>query len=349
MKQLSAVLVFALLLGVGLLSVMAYNVSAAPTVYLSDDLEGPFNTGNYFRVFGASTCELSTTVSFSPSHSIHLAGYGDGLYNNLPIAGTPDVTISCEVYFTSWPSTLDGQNWLLYSSNTTVHLDLVIGPGGHIYTEDAATSMKNDTGQTLTLNTWNLVTVNVFDHCNWLQLSIDGGPFSAQMWNQIPSTDGYYHLWIQCNGGTDDRYYDDFLITDLVSPTSPPHIISSPLTNIVYGTIYAYFPVADQAGTNWSMTSNATFLSLSSYPAIVGLAASPDGNQNYSYWVHLTFTNPNGVAVQNYTFNVTKITNNNAADAWLSMTPDQSLLATLMAAGVVFILITYLTLRRRSG
>lgn len=133
--------------------------------------------------------------------------------------------------------------------------------------------------------------------------------------------------------------------TAITAPILSPSIISTPPTSIGLGLQYAYFPVADQGGGVWTMTTNATWLSMTGYPAVIGI--SPMSNS--SFWVHIVFTNANGVANQNYTLNVTGAIPNGAADAWLSMTPDQSLLATLMAAGVVFILITYLTLRRRSG
>lgn len=202
------------------------NVSATPTTpttYLNDNFEGPFNTGAYFRVFSPFTCTLSTSQAFSPSHSLELSGFGDGLYNQLPIIGTPDITVSFEVYLTSYPSTFDNQNWLIYSSgNTSVNFDLILGPNGNITTFDTSTNWGNATGLSLSLNSWHNVSLNIFDHCTQIKLSVDGVS-SAIMYGQPASYNDYYHMWVQCNGGTDVRYYDDFMITDMI-PITPPAI-----------------------------------------------------------------------------------------------------------------------------
>jgi len=145
-------------------------------------------------------------------------------------------------------------------------------------------------------------------------------------------------------------YFHGLLMAGYFTPPSTaPHIISSPITTISYNVEYVYFPMADQPGTNWTLKSNATWLSITNYPAVVGISVTPDNyNETLMFWVSVTFTNANGSANQNYTLNVTGIPGNNAADAWLTMTPAQSLLAVLIAGGVIFILITYLTLRRRN-
>lgn len=136
----------------------------------------------------------------------------------------------------------------------------------------------------------------------------------------------------------------------MLSSVSPPHIISVPTTTMGYSTSYVYFPIADQPGDNWTLNTNATWLVLTNWPAIIGNSPTPPlYNQTLIFWVNVTFTNPNGTAFQNYSLNITGIQSNNAADAWLSMNPDQSLLAVILAGGAIFIILTYLTLRRRGN
>jgi hypothetical protein len=72
------------------------------------------------------------------------------------------------------------------------------------------------------------------------------------------------------------------------------------------------------------------------------------GEIQYSgtFWFNLTATNANGTGWKNWTITVTWI-QPPAADNYLAMSAQMSLLVFLIGAGCIFILVTYVTLRKR--
>ena len=327
---------------------MVHDVSASPTVYMSENWDSGLDG---WTATGAS---VSTDQFVSSPNSLHSLE-NSYTYKTGTFGGMYDFSVSFSVYPTTAGSPGHSTLFILADNFGTFYSMFIdLSPYLEIGTVDVDSPLghqhTNGTGLLLNLNQWNFVQCNIFNHQKSIQFEING-VYSTVMWNQC--TIGVPNMCMFGAFGVGySSYEDDLLITDYVPfiTTIPPHIISSPTTTIQYNSVYSYFPVADQPGNNWSMDTNATWLSLTGYPMITGVAPIPElYNQTYIYWVNVTFTNPNGTAHQNYTLNVTGIPGNNAADAWLSMTPDQSLLAVLMAAGVIFILITYLTLRRRSG
>jgi hypothetical protein len=344
MKQYKTIIIVLLLFMVSFISLV--NNASAEISYQNTNFDdgGWHDWAPYFSPNG-----IVTTESYSHPYSMYIGSGGSVYYSKAGYSQPYEFAFFDFEYFpVSCAAGTGNDVWKVYNATDASQtlFYLTMDSSGELYIRDLTTALTNDTGLSLTMNDWNLIQIQMIGH--YYKIAINGHEFTSIKWSSsaIMRPISFFELdYVSGHVG----YYDDIQVTDFL-PFRPPHIISVPDVNVSYSTNYIYLPIADQPGNNWTVQTNATWLTftLSTYPIIAGISPIPESyGQNLSYWINVTFSNDNGTANQNYTLNVTGIQSQHDAVSWLTMTPVQSLFAVCIGAGLIFLLLTYLMLRRR--
>lgn len=189
---------------------LPFSASATPVQYVNQGFDAYSNyesghDGWYVpgTAGGDASWSISTVYYVSPAHSAEIHDSRiDGYTLGVPLGQS--LHFSVEFYPFQYSSGLASSILVAHASDTSTYLNLEWSNDNHIRTTDATT---NDTGITFTFGAWNKI--DIITDGNYMKLSINGGAYTANMWNRVIATTGTVdNVFLEAYNGQSARYDD---------------------------------------------------------------------------------------------------------------------------------------------